>query len=111
MLTTTLTVLIGLLLRIIIPILITAVIVYLLGRLDAHWQQEVEKQNEAALARAAAQNRCWEINGCLPETRKNCGAAQAAMPCWQFFRSESGYLKDACLSCKVFRQAPVPTQA
>jgi len=95
---------IGLLLRLAIPITATLFVVYILRRLDKRWQAE------AALAPVHVEKpECWKINGCPPEQVKNCAAANSPLPCWQVKRLPNGYLKEDCLSCPVFIAAPVPT--
>jgi len=92
----------GLIIRLAIPIAVTVVLIYGLRKLDAHWQLEaqtpvlVEKPN------------CWKIKGCSPEQMKNCIAGKSSLPCWQVYRLPNGYLRDECISCEVFRQAPIP---
>ncbi|HSG44589.1 MAG TPA: hypothetical protein VLA72_15680 [Anaerolineales bacterium] len=92
----------GLLLRLAIPIAVTAVLIYGLRKLDARWQAE------AQIPIQVEKPKCWEIKGCAPEDVKNCIAGQSPMPCWQAYRLPNGYLRDECLSCEVFRHAPVP---
>jgi hypothetical protein len=49
------------------------------------------------------------MKGCSEEKRQNCPAfSQTGVPCWQVFRTKNGLLKEACLECEVFRQAPIP---
>ena len=101
-----LTFLLGVLLRLGIPILVTALVLALLHSLDRHWQKEA-----LALPVVPAGKPCWEIKGCPEEKKKNCpAAAQSKTPCWQVFRTRDGVMKEACLGCEVFRQAPVPVR-
>ena len=101
------TFLLGLLLRLGIPIAVTALLLVLLHRLDKRWQKEA-----LALPVVPAGKRCWEIKGCPEQQRKDCPAAQqTGKPCWQVFRAKDGVMKEACLGCDVFRQAPVPIRA
>ncbi len=94
----------GLLLRIGIPVAVTALIFSLLRRLDERWQKEAR-----AIPVLSSQRPCWEIKGCTGEKRKNCPAsAQPKVPCWQVFRTKNGLLREDCLGCDVFRQAPAP---
>ena len=97
----------GTLVRFGIPIIITLVVVYLLRRLDAHWQAEAEQK---PVYEPTELPYCWEIKGCSPELRAQCeGFMHAAeQPCWQTYRAENRYLKEACLDCTVFRNAPIP---
>jgi hypothetical protein len=91
----------GVLLRLAIPILGTAVLIYLLRKLDEHWQTEAELL-PAPVHRAD----CWQVQGCTPEQQKSCLAASSSLPCWQVFRRPNGYLQERCISCKVFIDAP-----
>jgi hypothetical protein len=102
-----LTFVIGLLLRLGIPLAVTALVLYLLHRLDARWRKEA-----LALPVVASGRPCWEIKGCTEDKKKNCpAAAQPNIPCWQVFRAKDGVMKETCLGCDVFRQAPVPVRA
>ncbi|HLO30369.1 MAG TPA: hypothetical protein VK249_14590 [Anaerolineales bacterium] len=101
-LTSFLAILVGILLRLAIPIAGTGILIYFLRKLDAHWQAE------AQLPPAPIKVECWKIKGCSPEQQKNCIAASSPLPCWQVFRQPNGYLEEACISCKVFKEAPVP---
>ena len=102
---TVLTFVVGLLLRIGIPVAVTALIFFLLRRLDERWQKEAL----AIPVIASSQRPCWEIKGCKEEKRKNCPAsAQSNIPCWQVFRTKNGLLREECLGCNVFHLAPVP---
>src|SRR5215210_4986781 len=92
-----LAILIGLLLRLAIPIAGTGILMYFLRKLDARWQAESE------LPTAPAQKiECWKIKGCASAQKKNCAAVSSALPCWQIFRQPNGYLQEACISCPVF---------
>ena len=96
--------LIGLLLRLTIPIATTLLVIYLLRKLDKRWQAEAELQPVAI-----EKPECWKLKGCSPDEIKNCIAAKAPLPCWQVKRLPNGYLNEDCLSCPVFIEAPVPT--
>jgi hypothetical protein len=95
---------IGVLLRIGIPLALTSVIFYLLRRLDERWQKEAQ-----VIPVAVAGKPCWEIKGCSAQKKKACPAfAQPKVPCWQVFRAKDGVMKEACLGCAVFRLASAP---
>ncbi len=96
--------LIGLLLRLAIPIAATLFVVYILRRLDKRWQAEAELQPVGV-----EKPECWKVKGCPPEQVENCAAAKSPLPCWQVKRLPNGYLNEDCLSCPVFIEAPVPT--
>jgi hypothetical protein len=101
-LTSLLTLIFGLLLRLAIPLFGTLVLVYLLRKLDAHWQ------TEADLAPLPAEKvECWKIKGCSEDQRKNCIGAVSNLPCWQAYRQPNGYLREDCISCEVFVNAPI----
>jgi len=105
---TLLTVLAGLLLRLGLPLGVTALIVWLLRKLDARWQAEARQQAGPALATAPAVP-CWIARHCPEALRARCPAyARPDVPCWQVFRDAQGRLKPICLGCEVFRQAPAP---
>jgi hypothetical protein len=106
-----LAILTGLLVRLGLPLAVTALLVWALRKLDARWQREARmaytSQMESALALP-----CWEVNHCPPERRAVCPAlAHPEIPCWQHFRDRQGHLKEACLTCTVFRSAPAPAMA
>jgi hypothetical protein len=101
---TVLTILLGVLLRIGIPVMATALIFFLLRRLDKRWKKEAE-----AIPVIISKRPCSEIKGCSEEKRQSCPAfSQTGVPCWQVFRTKNGLLKEECLECDVFRQAPIP---
>lgn len=96
---------IGLLVRIAIPIGISAVAIYLLRRLDERWQ----RQANILPVLPVGEKPCWEMKNCSEAKRKDCPAArQPNLPCWQVFRSKDGLLREACLECAMFRQAKAP---
>ena len=101
------TFLLGLLLRLGLPLAVTALLLVLLHRLDKRWQKEA-----LALPVVPAGKPCWEIKDCPKQDKKDCPALlQPDKPCWQVFREKDGVMKEACLGCDVFRQAPVPVRA
>ncbi len=101
------TVILGVLVRLGIPIAVTALVLGILYMLDKRWQKQA-----LSLPVVPAGKPCWEIKGCTDAARKNCpAAAQPKTPCWYVFRTRDGVMKDACLDCEVFRRAPVPVKA
>ena len=104
-LTSLLAVITGIVLRLAVPIAITAVAIYFLRRLDTRWQAEAEEQ---LLLPTVEKAQCWKINGCSPEERATCAGYQSELSCWQAFRQKNGYLQERCLGCDVFQQAPIP---
>lgn len=97
-------VLTGILLRLAIPIVATALLIVILRKLDARWQAEAELQ-----PLSVKKPECWKVNDCPPEAVKDCPGANSPLPCWQVYRLPNGYLQTECLSCKVFVNAPTPT--
>lgn len=101
--TSLLAILTGLVLRLAIPILGTILLIYILRKLDAHWQAEAE-----LMPVTTEKVECWNIKGCSEEQRKTCVAATSPLPCWQVHRQSNGYLQEKCISCEVFLHAPIP---
>lgn len=99
-----LVVLSGIVLRLALPIAVTAGLIAVLRRMDARWQ--LEAQQVPALP--IEQTKCWEIKNCPPEQRAACTVRFAEAPCWQERRLTNGYLAEDCLGCEVFEQAPIP---
>jgi hypothetical protein len=113
---TTLALLTGFGIRIVVPLLLTVLLVVFLRRIDAHWQEESIQLGTDEAGREfwakTAQTPCWEVRNCPPEKRESCPAyAHQEFPCWQVFRSPDGPLKEACLDCAVFHNAPIPLAA
>ncbi len=101
----------GLILRLGIPVALTVFVIWWFNRLDDRWQERAEKeQSKSAQAPARPGNTgCWEARKCPPVRLATCPAyARRDTPCWQVFRDKDGLLKEACLSCRVFHEAPVP---
>lgn len=98
-------VVVGVALRLGIPVLLTIAVTWWLRRLDAQWQREGRQAR--APRQPSAAPACWEIRHCPLESRQTCAAyAQPETPCWQVFRQETGELRPACVDCPVFRGAP-----
>lgn len=97
-------VLLGFLLRLGIPIVLTVVLAVLLKRLDKRWQSQAEKERaEIQIMVQSGQRRrpCWDIYNCPESMKKECRAyANQDTPCWEVFRTD-GRLKPACRNCKV----------
>ncbi len=106
---TTLAVLAGILLRFGLPILVMVIAVYFLRRLDNRWQEEA-KERMVVSQTSAPQTPCWEVHNC--QNKEQCPAyVNPGVACWQQFRSDEGLLKESCIDCSVFRNAPVPVRA
>lgn len=104
---TLLTLCFGLLLRLALPIAMTLIAVYVLRKLDAHWQAQAEAEL-AGQAEKIKRPECWKIKNCPLEQRQNCLAFLATDFCWQVYRLPNGQLQEKCLTCEVFLDAPIP---
>lgn len=96
-------VLIGVAIRLAIPVLLTILIVGLLRWLDERWQREAEEA-----PRLIEKPACWEVNNCSLERREDCLGYTSPLPCWQARRMANGYLREECFGCQVFVKAPLP---
>ena len=107
---TTLVVVLGVLLRVAIPIAVTFTFIRLLKWLDERWQQEADLKSTTAVK--AGNIGCWDVNNCSEELRAGCQAyANPETPCWQVFREKDGRLQERCIGCDIFKHAPVPVTA
>ncbi len=109
-LNTLVTIAVGLTIRLGVPIALTALLIFVLRRLDERWQAQAREERLAVpLARNTG---CWDVKKCSAEQRARCSAyAHPDSPCWQHFRSETGALRESCLGCDVFLKAPIPGAA
>ena len=102
----------GLVVRFGIPVLLTAVVIFILRRMDDRWQAEAKGESPAPIVPLRINGkRCWEIKGCPEEDKVKCPAVISQQPCWQVFRDSDGHLRERCLSCEVFLKAPIPVTA
>ena len=109
-LTTVFTMIIGILLRVIIPVAVTVLIIAILKRLDERWKREADQGGPTVVK--VGNIGCWDINNCPLKNREQCLAfAHPDKPCWQVFREEGGRLQEQCIGCDVFKHAPVPVAA
>jgi hypothetical protein len=107
---TTYALILGILLRLALPIVATVLIVFLLKRLDEHWKKDSDVREDQVVKPGNVG--CWDINNCPEENRAACKAYQNPQtPCWQVFRMDNGRLQERCIGCEVFRHAPVPITA
>ena len=104
-------VILGFLIRIGIPVVLTMLLAWILRKLDAQWRDDAISYREEAITKAEqdiyytiwARNPCWENNDCSPETRLKCKAYQQnEKPCWEVYRTNGSYSKN-CESCE-FRE-------
>ena len=99
-----LAVMFGLFVRLILPLLVTMLIVVARRSLDIRWQKEAELERSLLIR---DEEPCWKEQGLSMEEIK-ARAAESGKPCWQIHRLSNGYLREACLDCEVFVNAPVP---
>ncbi len=93
----------GLLLRLAVPILVTAITVLVLRRLDLNWQAESMREALGAAGKSlpAEQVRCWDVFDCPPARRAKCPAHQnPERPCWEMV-SPKGRLMESCRRCPL----------
>lgn len=102
-LTSMLALLAGVLIRLVVPLGLTALMVFFLRKLDARWQAEAELEKNL-LAKDEAP--CWREQG-LSMDRIVQMSASSGKPCWQIKRLPNGYLREECLDCDVFISAPI----
>jgi hypothetical protein len=99
---------VGVAIRVGLPVLITVLVVRWLKNLDEHWKTKAA--NETMIK--ARNIGCWKIKGCLSENVATCeAAAHPEVPCWHYYRQENGKLQERCIGCEVFKQAPIPVSA
>jgi hypothetical protein len=100
----TLVFVLGLLIRVALPLAITALIAYALHRLDIRWQAEAKREQQQLVHHEIP---CLKEQGISAEQMK-LRAMMSGDPCWQMYRQPNGYLRETCLDCEVFRSAPIP---
>lgn len=106
-LTTVFTMIIGILLRVVIPIAATILVITILKWLDDRWKKEADLVGAAEVK--VGNVGCWDIMNCSAEKRQQCLAyASPDKPCWQVFRKTDGQLQERCIGCDIFKHAPVP---
>jgi hypothetical protein len=94
-------------LRLVLPLALTIAAVYVLRKLDEHWQADAQRNARRVSALAAATTPCWQARNCSPAQRANCRAYQLReqMRCWQAFRQVEGRMPERCFNCEVFLAA------
>ena len=99
--------LIGLSIRLLLPLGLTGLVVFWLHKLDIRWQKEAEKEHDLLIKDG---DPCWKEQG-LSVDEIRALATASGKPCWQIHRLSNGYLREACLDCEVFLKAPIPVPA
>jgi hypothetical protein len=94
----------GLILRLGIPILLTLLMAWGIRKLDARWQAEAKEFQETLIERKKKGTLvpCWETMNCPPSIREKCPAyGVSSIPCWEV--KSNGNLPAACQAC-VYRR-------
>jgi hypothetical protein len=104
-------------LRLGVPLVVMAVVVYLFRRLDAKWQSEAwerwhadlvqEQEGAGASWLARLTKPCWQEHGCAESAYRKCPAyTKSNLPCWMARRLAEGSLPTKCYNCERFAMAP-----
>jgi hypothetical protein len=101
---TILVVLFGAALRLLVPLALTALVVIALRRLDVRWQAEAEQEQKMLLK---GETPCFKEQG-ISIAEIKVRLAGGERPCWQTHRLSNGHLREECLDCEVFLDAPMP---
>lgn len=106
-------IILGLLIRIGLPLGLTFLLGWFLRRLDAKWRAEAMHEKAEAISQTReisgleqdflytiwSSDPCWVENNCPPEERIKCEAFQQAdKPCWEVFRNNGSFSKE-CTEC------------
>ena len=102
----------GILLRIGIPLGLTFLLARFLRRLDAKWRAEASEVHpgEAIMFELWLKNPCWDEFDCTKEQCENCAAYnQKEKPCWEVFRvngHDLGEITNAFAEAGKVKQKP-----
>jgi hypothetical protein len=102
----------GILLRIGIPFVITFLLAYFLRSLDTKWRAEaLQAQPGAVVLRELWLNEpCWGGKDCIEEQHENCLVyTQKEKPCWEIHR-ENGNLNPKCQVCEYRKELLIPVR-
>jgi len=108
----TMSMVLGVLLRIGIPIGLTFLLASYLRRLDAKWREEARQvqPGEALLREMWLNNPCWAETDCVGEQRENCAAYhQKEVPCWEVYQ-KNGSLNRKCQECECHKELLLPSR-
>jgi hypothetical protein len=98
-----LNVVVGVVLRVILPLGVTLVVAWILKRFDDQWRSE-SLADSLRMAGSIETLHCWDFAGCRPEVRSSCRAFNNQdQPCWEMMRSR-GQLQEACKACPFRKQ-------
>jgi len=98
------------LIRFVAPVCATLGIVFLLRKLDSHWQRKslLEAWGDSTSIPLLTDKKCWSYRECSPERREQCPAYKNTnRPCWEAFRTD-GHLQEKCWNCSVLSHALAP---
>lgn len=108
--TLTMSMVLGILLRIGIPVGLTFLLASFLRRLDAKWRNEASQAQpgETILRELWLSNPCWDEMNCEEDQCENCPAYhQREKPCWEIFL-ENGKLNSKCQACEYRKELLLP---
>jgi hypothetical protein len=108
----TISMVLGIIMRIGIPIGITFLLAHFLRRLDSKWRDEASQaQPGESISRDLwLNNPCWGDMDCVEEQRKQCAAYnQTEKPCWEVFR-ENGSMDSKCWECEYRKELLLPVR-
>ena len=106
-----------------IPLAVTALVIWVLHRLDLRWQTQADRDaatcaqatltaQAASGSRAIIDQPCWEYKACAPAKRERCPAYhQTALHCWLARLRAEGRLPGACRCCPIFTLTTPRTHA
>jgi hypothetical protein len=102
----------GILLRIGIPLGLTFLLARFLRHLDAKWREEASEvqPGEAIMLELWLNHPCWDELDCTKEQCENCAAYhQKEKPCWEVFRV-NGNLRSECQECEYRNELLLPVR-
>jgi hypothetical protein len=106
----TLSMVLGILLRIGVPFGATFLLARFLKGLDEKWREEAELAHprETILHEIWLNNPCWAIAGCEKEQCETCPAfQQTEKSCWEIYRENKG-LNGKCQECEYRKELLIP---
>jgi hypothetical protein len=108
--TLTMSMVLGVLLRIGIPVGLTFLLANFLRGLDAKWRNEASQAQpgEAVLREMWLSNPCWDEMNCEDSQCEKCPAyQQREKPCWEVFL-HNGRLNSKCQECEYRKELLLP---
>jgi len=110
--TITISMVLGILVRIGIPVGLTAILAFFLKRLDSKWREEARQvqPGDGLLRDIWLNNPCWGETDCVEEQREKCAVFnQKKEPCWEVYR-ENGSMQSKCQECEYRKELLLPVR-